>query len=405
MNVSLFIAKKYFFSKERKSFINIVAILSVLILLASTAAMVIVLSVFNGFSTQLKSIHKSFEPELTIFPSSGKTFERTDALIQKIEQTEGVSVITEVIEDDVYLSNNEYSKLARFKGVSSNYLEQNGIEEALIRGKAQFDSASLDQAVLGYGILYSMDISLNNEFKPLELMYPKRKRVLRNHSSLNRIGCVPIGVFQIERQYDERFIFIPLRTAELLTNNEGRRSGIEVKTSEEYTPERVKKLLQSALGDDFKIQLVAERHVSLYRAIKIEKLIALLVLIIIMAVASINLYIIVSMMIVSKKKDIAILYALGATRKFVKRIFFLESFLISLLGVVSGLLIGFVICYLQDLTGFIRMGVDSSLLDSFPVEMQLSDFVSVASITMVISVLTFINPIRRIRKLPLNFRL
>lgn len=373
--------------------------------MAATAAMVIVLSVLNGFSAQLKIIHQEFEPEIIIQPINGKTFAITNSLITKIEKTEGVQYLTEVIEDDVYIHSESYEKLARFKGVTPNYFLQNNIKESILSGTHKFNENRANQAVLGYGLVYALDISLNNEFKPIELIYPKRKKVIRNHNSLNNLKTVPIGVFQIERQYDDQYIFIPIKAAEQLTNHEGRRTSIEVKTTDKHSIEDVVANLEKKLGEKFQIVTGEETHQSLYRAIKIEKLIAFIVLAIILSIASINLYIIVTMMVVSKKKDISIMFAMGATRYLVRKVFFIESIFISVIGAGIGLLVGWFICYVQAITGWIKMGVTSSLIESFPVEMQFADFATVGGVTLLISVLAFIGPILKIDPSTFNQKL
>lgn len=363
-------------------------------------AMVIVLSVFNGFSDRLRSIHQSFDPQIQVVPTNGKTFMVSDSLLNVIKGVKGVDAVTEVIEDDVYLQYNGLQKLARFKGVSANYAQQNDISNCLIRGQTQLTKDSIDYAILGRGILHDLNISIGDFFHPIHFTYPKRKRKITGKKSINNVLLVAGGVFEIERQYDDRYVFISLAQAEKLTDNQGRRTAIDIHTTGRVNS--VIKKLQKSLGSEFDVLSGDRQHESLYKAIKIEKFIAFLVLIIILTVASINLYIVVTMMIVSKKKDIEVLYSFGATRKMIQKIFFYEGLNIALLGTFLGLLLGGLLCYLQDKYGLVDMGVASAIAESFPVVMKWSDFISVGITALLVCLGIIVTPILNIKDIKIN---
>lgn len=400
MNVSRYIANHYFFSPYRKGFINLVTLLSVIILVGAVMAMVVVLSVFNGFSDRLRSIHQSFDPQVQVVPVNGKTFAVSDSLLNAVLQIEGVDVITEVIEDDVYLQYNGLQKLARFKGVSSNYAQQNDISNCLVRGETILTKDSIDYAVLGRGVLHDLNISIGDYFHPIQFTYPKRKKKITGKKSINTIPLVAGGVFEIERQYDDRFVFISLPQAEKLTDNFGRRTSLDIHTKGKINA--VIKKLQTALGTQFDVLSGDRQHESLYKAIKIEKFIAFLVLIIILAVASVNLYIVVTMMIVSKKKDIEVLYSFGATKRMIQKVFFYEGLNIAVLGTFLGLVLGGLVCYLQDRYGLVGMGVSSAISESFPVLIKASDFVSVGVTALLVCVGIIVTPIFNIKDIKIN---
>lgn len=363
-------------------------------------AMVVVLSVFNGFSDRLRSIHQSFDPQIQVVPVSGKTFLVTDSLLNSIKEIKGVDVVTEVIEDDVYLQYNGLQKLARFKGVSSNYSQQNDITNCLVRGETILRKDSINYAVLGRGILHDLNISIGDFFHPVQFTYPKRKRKITGKKSINTVLLVAGGVFEIERQYDDRYVFISLTQAERLTDNVGRRTSIDIHT--EGNTNIVIKRLQKRLGSSFDVLSGDRQHESLYKAIKIEKFIAFLVLIIILAVASVNLYIVVTMMIVSKKKDIEVLYSFGATKRMIQKVFFYEGLNIAVLGTFLGLLLGGLLCYLQDKYGLVGMGVASAISESFPVLIKLSDFIYVGITALLVCVAIIVTPILNIKDIKIK---
>lgn len=373
-------------------------------------ALVVILSVFNGFSEQLRNVHTSFDPEIMIVPKSGKTFPVTSALISKIKAVEGINVVTEVLEDDVYVTYKGNQRIARFKGVTANYTQQNALDSVLIEGKTQLnkwiddtgnshrdsfqsDSIEVDFAIVGVGLQYELGIATLDKFNPLQLFYPKRDKIISSTNSLTRINVQPGGVFQIERQYDDHYLFIPISIAELLTNNKGNRTSLEVKTSDEASLENVADALKSTLGPSFNILTSDEQHASLYRAIKIEKLVAYLVFVIVLLIACLNLYIAVSMMVVSKKQDIAILYAMGAPKKTIQQIFFAESILIALLGTGLGLFLGWGIGFLQGNYEIVPLGIDSAIINAFPIDMRLSDFIITGATTLSAAILISIRPI------------
>ena len=363
-------------------------------------AMVIVLSVFNGFSDRLRSIHQSFDPQIQVVPINGKTFDISDSLMLIVKSIPDIDVVTEVIEDDVYLQYNGLQKLARFKGVNDNYIQQNDISNCIVRGQTSLIKDSIHFAVLGRGVLYDLNISIGDFFHPILFTYPKRKRKITGKKSINTIPLVAGGVFEIERQYDDRYVFISLLEAEKLTDYKGKRTSLDIHTSGDVT--LVIKKLQNKLGNKFDVLSGDRQHESLYKAIKIEKFIAFLVLIIILAVASVNLYIVVTMMIVSKKKDIEVLYAFGASKLMIQKVFFYEGLNIALLGTTFGLVFGGLICFLQDRYGLVGMGVASAISESFPVLMETSDFIYVAITSLVVCLAIIVTPILNIKDIKIS---
>lgn len=393
MNSSFFIAKRYFFSQERKSFINITAFFSLFIVACCTAAMIVVLSVFNGFSRELREIHKSFDPDIAIVPAKGKSFKRDTLLIKQIKGINGIEAVTEVIEDDAYLEYNNRHRLARFKGVDANFYLQNNINRSLIFNEEPIlEDTSSYYCIPGLGIANDMELTHN----PLKILYPKRKKIIRNHNSLNYVFTNVKDIFQIEKLYDDRFIFIPIRLAEKLTDNEGARTSIEVKVKEGYAPEKVTDQLESILDATYKVLSGDRQHAALYKATELEKLIAFMVLFIILIMASINLYIVNTMMIVSKKKDIFVLHAIGATWRQIKSIFFMESILIGVVGTMAGVILGVGLCLLQQYYGLLRIQTESSLLSSYPVALKLTDILLATVSSLLITTFIAINPIKKI---------
>lgn len=363
-------------------------------LLVVTAAMVVILSVFNGFSDQLQSVHRTFDAELAIKPVRGKSFSLDSLPLEKIKNLPGVAVCSEVITDDLWMIYQERQRVIRFKGVEENYTQQNGIDSVVIFGSHNlWNNEELNGALIGYGVKYELGIAIGNDMHPVELLYPKRKKALRSMKSMNRIFVNPTGVFQLERQYDNNYIFIPLSAAEVLTDYKGRRTQIEIKSTADTEITDLKQQIASIAGPDFTVLEGKEQHATLYKAIKIEKFISYLVVVLVLGIASLSMYIAITMMVVSKRKDIAALAALGASKSLLRKIFFMESMLITGTGTTLGLLIGGLICYLQDTYGLVDIGAESTLIQAFPVLMKAGDFVIAGCTSLMIGSLIAIRPI------------
>ena len=377
MNTSFFIARRYFRSKKKKNFINIISNISMIGVAVGTMALVIVLSVFNGLEDLIRSLYSSFDPEIRISATAGKSFEITDDLLVAIQALEGVAIVTEVIEDNAYVRYKDSEMVIKVKGVGDNFIEQKRMDETIVHGELKLKKDGNSYALVGRGVQYALGISPNNDFYSLQLFYPKNIRPgsLNPGSLYTQKNILPGAIFAIEKQYDENYVFVPLDFAQSLMNYGDKRTSLEIKTTEGADINDVQANLKALLGEQFQVLNSDEQHSGLLRAIKIEKLFVFLTFSFILAVASFNIFFSLTMLAIDKKKDIAILYAMGATDRLIRGIFLKEGAIIAFTGAVSGLLLGLVICWLQQTYGFVSMGMETSVLDSYPVKMEFTDFV------------------------------
>ncbi len=393
MKLAFRIARKYFLSKNEKHFINIISILSMVTLAFGTAALFIILSVFNGLHTLISGVHTTFDPELTI-QHTGKTFNASDSLLTVIKNIEGVKYITEVLEDDAFINYKGVQKVIHIKGVTENYTQQNKIDSVIKFGKADLIGDGIPKAVIGRGIQYELGFSLNDDFNVLDIWYPKRtkKVIKKSEKSLNKIKIRPSGVFELERQYDGKYIFVPISAAQELFEYTKERTSIEIKTTKSSSIEDIQQKLQKALGNKYKVLNSDQLHSALYKAIKIERFITYLIFVFILILASLNIFLALTMIVISKKKDISILFAMGATRKFISQIFFAEGLIIGLVGTGAGLILGIGIVFLQEQFSLVGMDVQSAIVDAFPVEMEFIDILFTGITTLGITLLLSIHP-------------
>lgn len=360
-----------------------------------TAALVIVLSVFNGFSKTIEGLYDSFDPEITILPHQGKVFEYDESLQQKIKQTEGVEIVTEVIQDNILLKYRKQQKVVQLKAVSDNFLAQSDFKSKVLDGNAYLTKGTLNYALIGLGIQYELGVSLKNDFAYLQCWYPNRKvkRLGKNlKKSFKSLNIQTGGVFQIEQDYDDGFVFVPLRFAQKLFDYQKERTSLEIKVKEGYEIQKVIALLEKKLGNDFVLKDKLALHASLFKAMKLEKLIVFLVVIVVIAMAAVNIFFSLSMLVIEKKKDAAMLITMGASSKNIKSIFLMEGLLVGFSGATIGIIFGFLFCFLQQQTGFIKMNVDTSIVSAYPVHMEWKDFLSIGICTFLIAFGSSIGP-------------
>lgn len=408
MNLPFFIARRYFLSKRKKNFINIISGLSMLGVAFATAALVVVLSVFNGIGDLLRSLYTTFDPQIKIEASQAKSFEYTDRLKNSIAGVDGIEIVTEVIEDYVYVRYEQpnvildeedeaaqhYSvpkgtaeMVVTMKGVSDNFIDQHRIDDH-VEGEVRLRTANQGYAaIVGKGIRNTLSISIDNEFVPLQIFYVKnlKSSTFNPASMYAQQLAMPVGVFSIEKSFDENYLFVPLDLAKELMNYGNKRTSLEVKLKAGAQEEQVQKQLKAAVGNTLNVLTNDEQHQELLRIVKIEKLFVGMALVILILVASINIFFSLMMLVIDKKKDISILAALGATPALIRRIFIAEAFVISGAGAAVGLVFGALLCWLQDSAGLVGMGMETAVVMDYPVKMIGSDFLLVAAVIILIT--------------------
>jgi lipoprotein-releasing system permease protein len=394
LNLPFYIARKYFLSKRKKHFINVISIISVLVVAFSTAALIIVLSVFNGLEGLLRSLYSSFDPEIKIESTRGKSFEVNNQMLDDLRQINGVEIVTEVIEDYVYLRYRDADMVVNAKGVSENFLDQHRIDGHIVNGELKLKEGEVNFAILGRGIQYALSVATGNDLYPLQVYYIKNLRSgsLDLSSMYARELVMPSAVFSIEKNYDENYIFLPIEVMARLMDYDQKRTALEIKTKSASITPAVQNAVKAMLGDDFTVLNNDEQHKDLYKILKMEKLFVFLAFSLILAIGAINVFFTLSMLAIDKKKDISVLFAMGAPPKLSSRIFLTEGALISLSGAAIGLILGGSICWLQMEYGLVSMGMELSIAEGYPVEMRFLDFVYTSLVIILITLIVSVRP-------------
>jgi lipoprotein-releasing system permease protein len=357
-----------------------------------TMALVIVMSVFNGLEDLIKSLFASFDAELKIELVEGKSFLVQEDWLSSIRAVEGVAILTEVIEDNALLEYNGNQMVVRLKGVSDNFLDQGRFSQGYFWGDTTLGTDLRPAAILGRGVGFFLSVNLENVNVPLKVFYPKTPRSAASidPSQLYNSGILdPVAFFSVERQFDDHYVIAPLGFTKELLNYGQKRTSLEVKVSDGFAVSEVQESLKKQLGKGFSVKNTDEQHAGLLRTVKLEKLFVFLTLTFILAIASFNIFFSLSMLAIEKKKDIALLKALGATDQLIRAIFLKQGALIALSGASIGLVLGYFICWIQQSFGLVSLGISSAVVDSYPVKIIWTDFlwisVAVVAITLAAS--------------------
>ena len=406
MNLSLFIAKRYFFSKK-KSFINFLSITAFIGVMVGTSSLIIVLSVFNGLEDLLKSLYINFNPEIKIVSNNSKYFIQNNDQINNINNIEGVDFVSKVIEDRAIASYNGVEIPVYIKGADSSCSFQNRLNKNIVEGDFILKKNNSSYAVLGRGVKYKISLNLNDNFNNL-ILYSVSPDFSFIPSGIqkkpfNQMSIIPSGVFAIEQQIDNNFIISSLEFVEKLFEKKNKITALELKINEKQDVYKIKSDIKNIVGDDYNVLTIEEQHSDLYKILKTEKLIVFIIFSFILIISSFNIFFLLSMHAIDKKRDLSILLSLGLTEKSIKKIFYFESMIISILGIIIGGALGVLLCVLQNEYGLVSLGMETAIIKYYPVKVKLSDIVIIVSIVFFISIVASIKPsLIAIQKINLN---
>ncbi len=381
MHFSLFVAKRYLVSKKSHNLINVISLVSLTGILVGTFALVVVLSVFNGFESVIKSLYHSFNPDLLIMPEKGKTFHYAVFPVQKLKRIQGFGKIVQVAEEDALFKYGDKQYIARIKGVSENFKTVKDFDTLTVDGKFVLQQGNADFAVLGAGVAWVLNLNLNDMNRLLRVYVPKRGNAssFNFSNAFNSETIQPIGVFSIQQDFDQKYVLTSLRFVKKLLNYKDERTSIEIYLKSNANVDVIQTKIENILGKKFSVKNRFEQNETLFKVMKSEKIAIYLILVFILILASFNMIGSVSILIVEKMKDIAVLKSMGTDKKTVRRIFLYEGVLINIIGSVLGLFFGFVILLLQQHYGFIKLGGGEGafIIDAYPVSMKIRDFILV----------------------------
>jgi lipoprotein-releasing system permease protein len=404
LNFPFYIAKRYLFAKKSHNAINLISGISVLGVAVGTMALVVVLSVFNGFDELIQSLFNSFNPDLKITIAEGKTFLPDAKKFNRIKNLEGVADYAEILEDKALLRYNKKQTIATVKGVSDNFSEISGIDTMVVAGDFLLESRDQNHTLIGQGIAYFLNINIDvnkNYMFPIAVYVPRRsEKVITNPSrAINKKYIFPSGIFSIEQTHDSKYIIVPLAFARELFGYNEEVSAIEVKVSDKANLKNTQTSIINILGSDYNVKNRYQQDELFYKTMQSEKYAIFLILVFILIVASFNVIGSLTMLILEKKFDISTLRSLGTDLAAIKKVFLYEGWLISVIGAVIGLIIGLIICWLQIKYKLIKLvGSGTFVIDAYPVSIDVSDIIAVLFVVVMIGFIAAWYPIRYITK-------
>lgn len=397
-------ALRYFRARKSTNAINIIAWVSVVAIAVGTAALVTVLSVFNGFTGLVKSLYSSFYPTLKVVPASGKTILLTPAQLKEIAALPGVAHYSQSIEEKAVLRYGEDQTIAVLKGVDRQFVKVAGVQDKMVRGEFDLGTENGYQAVLGIGIETALGVDVEHSLVPVNVYMPKRDagtsfNAAMPEQSLNSGVIYPVGTFAIQQEFDSKYVLADIGFLRNLMNlRPGEVSSLEISLQPGASEKRTKRKIQALLGDAAKVQTRVEQNATIYNVMQTEKWVVYVFLSFILVIAAFNMIGSLSMLVIEKQKDITILKAMGSRDSLIQRIFLGEGLIIAGVGSLIGFTIAITICLLQQRFGLIKLGGGSFLIDAFPVEMHWEDFVLVSVTILVIGVLASWYPASRAAK-------
>lgn len=399
-NFSYFLAKRFFTSKSKASFISLISKISMIGVGVEVMALVLILSVFNGLEGFQKDLFKLYDPDFKVASQSKGTFLFNTQVIEKIQKIEGVQHIIPVLEDQGLFRYKGKQMVVTMKGVSQEFLHAKRLAKNIAQGGYFLKSAEGDQdfALVGLGIFLSLGLSFEDVFSPIEAWYPDHqslKRFSLNENAIRNQSIFPSGVIAVEQGFDNQTVIVPLDWMQHLTGKEQQVSAIEVMAKEGFDENKLKNQLINVLGQSFKVQSRDEQHALLLKAVSIEKLFVFIVMSFVMAIASFTLFYSLSLLVIEKKKDLKTLLSMGINQQQLFRVFLYLGFLISFSGAIVGLLLGFSLAWIQENFGIVKMGIPNGLVDAYPIAMKWTDFLYTAILVILITLMASIFPARK----------
>lgn len=391
-------ARRYFWGRKSTQAIHLISWVSVVAIAVGTAALIVVLSVFNGFEDLVKSLYSSFYPALRVSPARGSIFQVTPQQLRAIRQIAGIRAVSESVEAKASIRYNNQQMIAIVKGVDSAYVRVTGLKDKLVQGEYALGTADMPGAVVGVGIASALGVDLQNPLYPLLVYVPNpRVATFLNPEQALRVGSLmPQGIFAIQEEFDDQYVITRIDAMrQLLLLPENAVSALEINVDEHASIADVQRQIGQILGPDVVVKTRYEQNETLYQVMQTEKWVVYALLSFILVIAAFNMIGALSMLVIDKQQDIAILRAMGATGGIIQRIFLAEGLWIAFTGAVIGVVIALALCIGQQRYGWIKLGGHSFVVDAYPVSLKAQDFLLVVATVALIAALASYLPAYR----------
>ncbi len=403
MHLSWRIARRYLFAKKSTNAINLITGIAVFGIAVGTAALILVLSVFNGFEDLITGMYSNFNPDIRITARKGKTFKADSVLLGRVRAVEGVEAVSATLEEVAYFEYKDRSDFGMLKGVDEHYRRVTSIDSTIREGQYRLQDGGNEFAVLGFGMRLKLSVNIEDLFAVLNVYMLKRRVIGPFEKQFRSRFVYPTASFFVQQDFDNQYVLTSIGFARELLGLPDAASALELKVMKGWRKDRVMNALHAELGDGFVVKDKFEQQEAFMRLMKLEKWMSFAIVGLVLLLVAFNLIGALWMMVLEKRKDISILKSMGANNRMVRDVFLQEGLLISILGMGIGFVLAIGIYLLQVRFGLIGIPGDF-IIDAYPISMRFFDFVVVALTVTAIGLLASLPPAKRAEQVPTVIR-
>ncbi len=403
MNLPLKIARRYLFAKKSTNAINIITGISVSGIAIGAAALVLVLSVFNGFEDLILGLFSNFNPDVKITVSVGKTFVPDSATLAQLRALPGVETVSETLEEVAFFQYRDSEDFGILKGVDDNYRKVTGIDSTIFEGHYRFREGERSMAVLGGGMRNKLQVNIDDPFEMLQVFMAKRESSGALEQQFRRRLAYPGGTFKIQQDFDNQYVLVSLDFARDLLGSEGEVSALEIRLTPGLDQQNVIDAIQGVMGPGFEVKDRYRQDESFLKLMNIEKWMSFAILSLTLVLVAFNMIGSLWMIVLEKKGDISILKSMGATDRMVRNIFLAEGLLLCMGGLILGFVLAIALYIIQKTYGIVAIP-EGFVVNAYPISMRLMDLLAVAGVVLAIGLLASVPAANRARRVPALMR-
>jgi lipoprotein-releasing system permease protein len=387
------------FAKKSQTAVNVLTFVALIGVGVGTMALIIILSVFNGFEKLILSLFNSFNPDMEIKLDQGKSFDVTTFPVDEIKKIPGVLYIGEILEETALLTYKDRQHIITLRGVDSYYEDITGIDTMLREGSFELTTGDQENLILGQGVAYMVNANLNDFLHPLNLYIPRRGQfsIMNPSQAFASSSNYATGVFAVQAEFDMEYVLAPISLLRYLTEHKSHVTALVLSVDPDYRLRQVQNQIEETLGPDYVVRNRLQQEEFLYKVMRSEKWAIFFILSFILVIAAFNITGSLTMLVLEKRKDISILHSMGCSVKTIRKIFLFEGMLISISGALAGLILGLIVCLVQIRFGIITIQAEGTfIIDAYPVHINPLDFILVFFTVSVIGYLASLLPVKKI---------
>jgi lipoprotein-releasing system permease protein len=391
--LSIDIARRYLYGKKSANSINIITGISIFGISIGTAALILILSVFNGLEGLLSGLFNAFNPDLKVLPYEGKFYDIDEDTYTKISEIAGIEFVSKTIEEVALIEYKGSKEIGVIKGVDENYVDVTGLDSLIVSGKYLLQNNQIQYAIVGSGLRNKLTMSIEDRLSPMTIYMPQKKKKIMGKEFKSK-DVYPSGIFSVKSDTDYSYLITNMSFVSNLLDQENKVSALEIKLESDADEIQIRENIATILGEGFVIKNRYEQDEAYMKVMAIEKWFSFLIIGLTMVLIAFNLVGALWMIVLEKQKDIAVLKSMGYTKKNIRSVFLSLGLLISLIGVIIGFIIALLLYYVQKEYGAIGF-TDGFLIDAYPVKLRITDFIITTTTVLFIGFLASLLPSKK----------